>query len=182
MADLKIRVSSARLIYNKKHLRQTMRTAGAEVAATARALIRNSSGGGKTYRGAGGSAAAFRGGYRKGLYQASAPGSAPSSITGTLAKSIRVRPFKSGDGVSIKDAAFYALFLEAGAQGGGGRKGARNVYKQHGGKKIRVAINGIRVLQARPFLSAALDARKGSLGPRIQASLQQDIKLVKMRP
>ena len=174
--SLRIRASSATLLYSKKNLRQVMRTAGAEVAATARSLIRNSAGGGRMYRGPGGSAARYRGGYQKGAHQAAAAGNAPASITGTLAKSIRVRPFKSGEGVAIRDAAFYALFLEAGAKGGGrvSRGGVR--VKGKGG------IGKSRILEPRPFLSAALAARQASLGPRIQASLAQDIKLVRVKP
>ena len=78
--------------------------------------------------------------------------------------------------MAIRDAAFYALFLEAGAKGGGrvSRGGVR--VKGKGG------IGKSRVLEARPFLSAALAARQASLGPRIQASLAQDIKLVRMKP
>ncbi|NPD67296.1 hypothetical protein HN018_06875 [Lichenicola cladoniae] len=175
MAGFRIKVESATLLYNKKALRQVMRVAGSEVAATARKLIRSSAGGGRTYRGPGGSAAKYRGGYRKGAFQASAPGNAPSNITGTLAKSIRVRPFKSGEGVAIRDSVFYALFLEAGAKGGG--RVSRGGIRVKGGGGVGKA----RVMQARPFLSAALDARKSSLGPRIAASLSQDIKLVRMK-
>jgi len=176
MADgIRIRVQSAHIVYGKKRLRSTMRQAGAEIAAVARAMIRRSSGGGRTYRGPGGSAGKYRGGYLKGSHTASAAGQPPSSITGTLARSIRVRPFRSGDGVAIRDSAFYALFLEHGAKGGGRiRRGGASVRGQGG-------IGKSRVLEARPFLSAALDARKGSLGPRIQASLQQDLKLVRVR-
>ena len=93
-----------------------------------------------------------------------------------MARSIRVRPFKSGEGVSIRDSAFYALFLEAGAKGGGriSRAGVR--VKGKGG------ISKHRVLEPRPFLSAALAARRASLGPRIEASLAQDIRLVRVKP
>ena len=174
MVGLQIHVTSAELLWDKKHLRQTMRIAGAEVAATARSLIKGSAGGGRIYRGPGGSAK-YRGGYQKGHYQASAAGGAPASITGTLAKSIRVRPFKSGEAMPAAAAAFSALCVGAGARGGGGiRRGGIG----GGGRR---GVGKSRVLAARPFLSAALAQRQGSLGPRIQASLAQDIKLVRTK-
>lgn len=172
--SLRVSVQSAAFVWDKKFLRQTMRTAGAEVAATARNLIRTSAGGGRTYRGPGGSAAKYRGGYQKGAYQASAAGSAPRSVTRTLERSIRVSAFKSGEGVAIRDSAFYALFLEAGAKGGGRRGTAGAKVRGKGG------IGKARVLLARPFLSAALVQRQGTLGPRVQASLKSGVKLVRV--
>lgn len=174
MAGIQIKITSAQLLYEKKRLRSTLRQAGNEVAATARSLIRKSAGGGRMYRGPGGSAK-YRGGYAKGAYQASAAGQAPVSVTGTLAKSIRARPFRSGDGVAIRDSAFYALFLEHGAKGGG-RRSANGIRVR--GKQ---GVGTTRVLEPRTFLTTALEARRGSLGPRIQASLAQDMKLARAK-
>ena len=158
--------------YNKKHLRSVMRAAGAEIARVARAAMRGS-GAGIVYRGTGGGpSAAFRGGYRKGRFQASAPGQAPAKVTGTLAKSIRVRPFKSGEGVAIRDTAFYAVMLEGGAKGGGPGKRFRN---------RRDAVGSSRVLLARPFLSAALTMRQNSIAGRIQDSIRDDVAFVRVK-
>ena len=182
VAKLKITVPSVALTYDKKVLRATMRVAGNEVAAATRSLLRTSTGGGRTYYGTGGgSSAAFRGGYQKKKYSASLAGMAPRNLTGTLARSIVVKPFKSGEGVAIRDSAFYALMLEAGAQGGGGKKGARNVYAKRGGVRVRVKLVGSRILEKRPFLTRALDAKQGSLAPRIQGAAIQGIKLVRVK-
>ena len=85
------------------------------------------------------------------------------------AKSIKARPWKSGEGVTIVDVAFYALFLEKGAKGGGGdtHKKANILLageKNWRGKVLRTknrmkasAINRTRVLLPHPFLQPALD-------------------------
>jgi hypothetical protein len=62
----------------------------------------------------------------------------PASWTGQLAGSISTRVFRGGDGVLIRDTAYYARFLETGAKGGigSGRKGAkgrRNARQRRGG-------------------------------------------------
>ncbi|MFC0407921.1 hypothetical protein [Roseomonas elaeocarpi] len=165
---------SYQFTYGKKNLRKVMRAAGAEVAQTARTLIRSSPASGRTYRGIGGSAQ-YRGGYKAGAYQASAPGEAPANVTGTLLRSIKVRPFKSGQGVAIRDAAFYALFLQAGATGGG--------RKAQDGKRVRgkAGTDTGRSLEPRPFLTAALEQRRASLGERIENSLHNDIALVRVK-
>lgn len=168
---VRIRVSapSYRFVYGKRELRKTLRQAGQEVAQTARRLIRESPASGRTYYGTGG--AAYRGGYRKGRYTASAPGEAPRSVTGTLLRSIKVRPFRSGDGVAIRDAAFYALFLQAGAVGGGRKKGIKG----------RKGADTGRRLDPRPFLTTALALRQGNLTPRLEAAVQRDIQFVRQR-
>ena len=169
---LTVSAPSYEFVYNKKHLRAVMRAAGAEIARVTRTMLRNS-GSGRVYRGTGGgSSAKFRGGYRRGSFQASAPGQAPAKVTGTLAKSIRVRPFKSGEGVAIRDTAFYAVMLEGGAKGGGPGRRFRN---KRGGA------GSARVLEARPFLTAALGSRQASIAGRIQASIADDMAFVKVK-
>jgi hypothetical protein len=168
---LRVTIPSVVLAYDKKLLKQTLRVAGNEVAAQTRRLIRASAGGGRVYYGSGGSSG-YRGGYRSGRYAASSPGQAPVSVTGTLLKSIKVRPFASGEGVAIREGAFYALFLAAGARGGigsgkAGVKGQRN-------KRSRV---GARVLAPRPSLSTALAMREASLGNRIAAAAVAGVRM-----
>ncbi|WP_242501252.1 hypothetical protein [Komagataeibacter xylinus] len=186
--QMKVTVSADALAFDKKALGRTFRQAGNEVAATARKLLRQSAGGGRLYYGPGGSAAKYRGGYMTGKYQASSPGQIPAKITGTLARSIKVRPFRSGEGVAIRDTAFYALFLEAGAHGGGrsssggGRAAAGSAMQGRTYRHGRAAIGKSRVLTARPFLEIALAQREPSLGPRIRRAVQQGIKLEKQKP
>jgi hypothetical protein len=98
MAALNIRVPPGWTITaGKKQVRAVMSAAGSEVAAKARAMI--------------------RAGSRKGP---SKPGEPPHSVSGKLARSIRSRPWKDGEGVTIRASEFYALFLSLGAKGGGG--------------------------------------------------------------
>ena len=162
MIRLDVRVTSAGLVVNqKKKLRATMRKAGAEVASVAKSMIRNSARSGRTYRGSSGS------------YTASSPGQPPANLSGTLVRSIAVRPFKSGEGVAVRARVFYALFLEKGAKGGGGRsKRSRN---------RRGAPVTARVLLARPFLETALESRASSISSRIRAAIVDDVQFVRIR-
>ncbi|WP_040508312.1 hypothetical protein [Gluconobacter morbifer] len=178
MADainLRITVDAAALQFDKKALKASLMVAGREVAKQARSDIRKSIGTGRVYRGPGGSAARYRGGYKKGLHQASSPGQSPTSITGTLSRSIKVRAFRSGEGVSIRDTAFYALFLEKGAQGGG--------RLSSGGKRIRgkSGIGTIRRLEPRPFLTRALGESEESIEPRLEAAARAGIRMVRKK-
>jgi hypothetical protein len=156
------------LVYGKGPLRALLRKAGAEVAARAKALIAQRSRG-KNKR-------------------TSAPGMPPISRTGTLANSIKVRPFRDGDGVSIRDVAFYALFLESGTHGGKspgrrGGKGLRNPRTKFGGKSIRTAIVGTRNVPPHPFLSRALsDVTGADLERRIQDSVTQGVAFRRGKP
>lgn len=194
MINLRIKVSSGSIVYDKKNLKSVLRKAANEVAGGTRALLRTNAGGGRVYRGSGGSSK-YRG-YKKGHYTASAPGAPPSRVTGTLAGSVKVIMFRSGEGVAIRERAFYALFLAAGAQGGigsGNRTGStlstrkanpnaainkfgsrRNVYKR--GKLVTIA--GSRVLAPRPSSAAALAARAASIDTRLKAAVNQDIHWV----
>ena len=156
------------LALDKKELRKTMRRAGQEVAAAAKALMRASGGGRASYKPGKG-----------GRYGASAAGQAPAVATGQLLRSLKVRPFKSGLGVTVRASEFYALFLEAGAQGGGGRKGGRNLYNKR--TRQRLQLVGRRVVAPRPFLSAALEGRRGSLDSRIKAALDRGVAFKRVK-
>jgi hypothetical protein len=158
-----------RTTFDKKNVTAVLRAAGAEIASVARRKIRQAVGGGRVYYGKG-----------RGRHQASLPGQPPANWSGGLASSIRARPFKNGDGVLIRDAAFYALFLEAGARGGIGSgkrgvRGRRNAAQRRGGIRAVFPV-GNRVLAPRPFLSAALADRSASLMPRIKDAVVKDIK------
>ena len=85
------------VVAGKQQIRAVMLGAENEVAAKARAIIRS--------------------GTRKGP---SKPGEPPHSVSGKLARSIRARAWKDGEGVTVRASEFYALFLSLGAKGGGG--------------------------------------------------------------
>lgn len=172
MIKLSVKISSGTIVYEKKRLKSVLRAAGNEVAAAARAKLNRNSGTGRKYyvRGSSGS---------QGSYQASVAGSPPSSITGKLARSIKVFPFKSGDGVAVRARAFYALFLEIGAKGGGGRKRTGANKYSRSGKRDRTTTK--RVMLPRPFLSAVLDERSASIGQRISAAIDGDVKFKRLK-
>ena len=151
-----------RLEFDKKRVRAVLSRAGAEIASVARRKIRQSAGTGRLYYGGAG----------KGRHRASLPGQPPASWTGALANSIRSKPFRGGDGVLIRDTAFYALILEAGAKGaaGAGRRGLR--ARRNASR--RSAGNGI--LAPRPFLSIALAEREGSIAERVKQAIIEDIQ------
>jgi hypothetical protein len=166
------------IVAGKAQLRKVLRAAGAEVSARARAMIRQ---GGATKK---------RTAKRK-----SVAGQPPVSRSGTLAKSIKVRPWKSGEGVSIRDTAFYALFLEKGAKGGGGNTHNRaNILlageRNWRGKLLRSqnrmkrsAISKTRVLLAHPFLVPALDqVVKGGLADRVREAVMSGLAFQKGKP
>lgn len=178
MIRLKVDVKAGRLELDKRLLRATLRTAGNEVAGVARALIRKGTGSGRLYRGR----------------RASAPGQPPVSSSGLLSRSIRVRVFKSGEGVAIRDTAFYALFLQSGATGGGGNSRSQaNILpagqRGRGGRILRGknrmkagAVSKSRVLLPRPFLTVALQQREASIAQRVAASINQGMKFVRQKP
>src|ERR1700733_11845529 len=165
-------VGAGRLELDKKLLRATLRSAGGEVVSVARSLIR-ASGEGKDQ-----------------AHRTSLPGEAPSSHTGALAAGIKVNVFKSGEGVSIVDTARsrsgsgapYPLFLEMGARGGGGKKGSRNAYKRVNRKYVLVSVTGTRVVEPRPFLTAALTMREASILQRIKAAVESGMKFNRQKP
>lgn len=174
-SSIEIEFPSYVLEYDRTQLRKSLQIAGREVAATARRNIRNSVGGGRLYYGPGGSIG-YRGGGSTGAYHASAPGQAPVSVTGTLARSIKskLRRGRVADVETIRDAAFYAKFLETGAKGGG--PGKRNQRAR--GKTY---VSGPRELKPRKFMSAALaqcapDIRRRLADAAIQGVIMERVK------
>ena len=175
MMRMQVQVTSAGLVVNtKKHLKKVMRQAGQEVAVAARMKLRRRSGGGRLYSG----------------HKASAPGEAPTLLTGKLARSIVVRVFKSGEGVAIRSKQFYALFLEKGARGGGGVPGVSytlksRIKKARSGGKLRQTASSkrrsTRVLEPRPFLDAALQEKAADIGPRIREAIIKGIEFRRRR-
>src|SRR6185312_14715774 len=92
------------VVAGKAQVRKVIGAAGNEVAARARAIIRS--------------------GDRKHASQAGEP---PHSVSGKLARSIRSRTRKDGEGATIRASEFYALFLSLGARGGGGTHDKANI-------------------------------------------------------
>jgi hypothetical protein len=176
MIRMTVSLRSGQLEYEKRKLKAVMRASGGEVAAETRSLLNSSQGGGRTYRGSGGHR--YRP-YRKGAYQASAAGQPPVRVTGTLQGCVVVLPFRSGEGVAIRNRKFYSLFLEMGAAGG--RPGSRNVRQKRGGRSVRVKTVGARILLPRPSLTAALQMRGDSIEQRIRQSITEDIKFVRQK-
>jgi hypothetical protein len=171
MIRLAVIVQGGRLELEKQRLRGVVRSAGNEVAAATRSMIRNAAGGGRRYW------------LGPGLsYQASAPGQAPVSRTGRLDGDIVVRPFKSGEGVAVREKQFYALFLEAGAQGGigSGKRGVKGKRNPRRGR-VRVGTVGVRILLPRPALPVALAQREASIAARVKAAIETGVKFRRER-
>jgi len=146
------------VVAGKQQLRAVMLAAGNEIAAKARAMIRSGS--------------------RKGP---SKPGEPPHSVSGKLARSIRARVWKDGEGVTIRASEFYALFLSRGAKGGGGdtRNPANFVPSNLAGPRRtkRSAISKKRILLPRPFLEPALDqAIANGLADRVRVAVMSGLK------
>jgi hypothetical protein len=146
------------IVAGKKEVKSVMRAAGAEIAAKARSLIRQKTGG---------------------KLRVSQPGQPPVSRTGALAASIKVRPWRDGMGVSVRDAAFYALFMEAGGSGGGnpGKLSERVMNPKTGKWKRRKKANKNWVLLPHPFLTTAFEqvANKG-LADRVMRAVVDGLK------
>ena len=167
-------VPSIVLVSDKSALKRVMRAAGNEIAAVARAMIRA------------GAATKKRAARR--VSQAGAP---PVGRSGNLARGIKVRPWKSGEGVTITDAArttrgsraFYALFLEKGARGGRGSgrkgvKGQRNKYS----RGVLVSVSSGRVLAPHPFMTPAVEkVEANGLADRIRDALINGMTLRRIK-
>jgi hypothetical protein len=162
------------VMLDKRELRAVMRAAGNDIARRDRTLIGQSSGAGRLYRGGGGSA--YRGSYRPGAYRASAPGQPPVRVSGTLRSSVKVYVYRNAEGFAVRERAFYALFLEAGASGGG-NPGARATAKQRAGRRrARARSYGKRVLQPRPHLDRVMQQEAPNLNRRVREALTRGLK------
>ena len=133
-----------------KERRKVLRAAAAEVASTARAILRQGQGAGRAYLNSGGNRYKP---YLKAPHRASAPGAPPATQTGFLSNQIKPVAFKSGTGFAVRDGAFYAAALERGAKG-----------------------PGKRVLQPRPYLAPALARKWPSISQKIIKALQEGVK------
>jgi hypothetical protein len=148
MPNLYVSKSDFGLLIDKKDLRKALRKVGNQVKANARQLILAPKTGVQYSSASGWNRATSR------RHTASAPGEAPASKTGLLASSMKVTLKK--DTITVTDAAWYAVALEAGATGGGRGKGGKS------GKSIRLtggrrSATTDRIIAPRPYLSTALE-------------------------
>jgi hypothetical protein len=172
-----MRITSwAEVALDKRRLKALMRSAGTDIASRTRRMISKTTGTGRAYRGGGGSA--YRGNYRPGGYRASAPGQPPVSVSATLRGSIKVYPYKNGEGFAVRERAFYALFLEAGARGGGNPYGGRGRPSAAGVRSRKHRGRGrymTRVLAPRPHLDRVMAEQEPQLEKRVRTALGQGV-------
>jgi len=178
MSALKMQITSwGEVALDKRGLKSLMRRAGTEIAAKTRRLISQSGGSGRYYAGGGGSG--YRGSYRAEGYYASAPGEPPVRVTGTLRGSLRVYPYPNGNGFAVRERAFYALFLEAGAHGGGNPYGGKlGAASRAAGRRRRHRARGryqARVLLPRPSLDRVTAETEADLDRRVKAALEKGL-------
>jgi hypothetical protein len=177
MAGLKLTITGwGEVALDKREMRRLLGAAGRDIQRKTQRLLVRSQGGGRVYRGGGG--AAYRGQYRAGSYRASAPGDAPVTVSGGLRTSLRTFAYPSGDGFAVRARQFYALFLEAGARGGG-NYGSRGGPRRRGRARDR---GGVRVLDPRPFLRRVMTAEGPSLRERIRTALTRGVTWRETRP
>ena len=174
MTALKMTVSNwGEVALDKRQLKALMRSAAGDVKTKTARLINKATGSGRTYRGGGGSA--YRGTYRPGAYRASAPGDPPVMVSGTLRQSLKAYPYPSGEGFAVRERAFYALFLEAGARGGGNAgSGARRraQARRHRARSVYTA----RVLAPRPHLDRVMQQEEPNLQRRVRQALAEGLR------
>jgi hypothetical protein len=175
MSALKLTVTNwGEVALDKRQLKNLMRSAANDIKGKTARLIAQTTGSGRTYRGGGGSA--YRGTYRPGSYRASAPGEPPVTVSGTLRQSLKAYPYPSGEGFAVRERAFYALFLEAGATGGGNPGGGRAGQRRRAqARRHRARYTTARVLQPRPHLDRVMKQEEANLQRRVRRALDEGI-------
>jgi hypothetical protein len=165
VSALQLRITSwGQIELDKLEMRAVMRAAGNEIKQKTQRLISNTAGSGRSYRGD---------------YRASAPGNPPILWSGALRSSLRTYAFRSGEGFAVREREFYALFLEAGAQGGGGFRGGSSRQRYLARKRARRrggAPTSRRILLKRPALNRVMDEEAPNLNRRIDAALKNGLK------
>jgi hypothetical protein len=163
VSDLKLTVTHwGTVALDKRELTKLMRAAGNDVKNKAGRLINQSQGSGRLYSGP------------AGRYRASAPGSPPVRVSGDLRASLKTFVFKSGEGFAVRARQFYALFLEAGAKGGGnpGARAVKPVNRRTGRHMRAKGVYTKRVLEPRPFLDRVMAQEAGELDRRVRKALE----------
>ena len=171
MSDLKLTVTHwGTVALDKRELKKLMRAAGNDVKNKTGRLINQGDGGGRRYPAHGPTK------YRPAApaYRASSPGQAPAAPTKTLRGSLKTYVYPTGEGFAVRARQFYALFLEAGARGGGnpGSRGAR-INARTGLRKRARGVYTNRVLEPRPFLDRVMTQEAPELNRRVRKALEQ---------
>ena len=170
MSSLKLSVTSwGEIGLDRRELKNLMRSAGRDIQTKTARLLARTDGAGRAYRGGGG--AAYRGAYKPGAYRASAPGQPPTVVTGTLRGSLRTYVYPSGEGFAVRMRAFYAVWLETGATGGGNPFGGRG--RGAAGRRRARGKYTSRVLAPRPALDRVMTQEGPQLDKRVRAALAQ---------
>jgi hypothetical protein len=170
MSDLKLTVTHwGNVALDKRELRKLMRAAGNGVRSKTARLIKAGEGGGRSYP------AHAATPYRPAApaYRASAPGQPPAAPTGSLRGSLRTYVYKTGEGFAVRARQFYALFLEAGAKGGGnpGTRAVKPVNRRTGRHMRAKGVYTRRVLEPRPFLDRVMTQEAPELERRVRTAL-----------
>ncbi len=167
MSDLKMTVTSwGEVLLDKREVNNLMRSAGNDVRSKTQRLINQTDGGGRSYLGATGT-----------RYRASSPGSPPVRRSGALRASLKTYVLKQTTGFAVRAREFYALFLEAGAKGGG-NPGTRGGFlnPRTGRRKRAKGIYTQRVLEPRPFLDLVMAQEAPNIERRVRQALTQAMK------
>lgn len=162
MSDLEIVVTSwGAIAVDPREMKKLMRSAGNDIRTKAARLINAADGGGRPYRSKGAT------------HRASSPGDPPTRVSGALRQSLKTYPYKSGEGFAVRARQFYALFLEAGARGGGNPHG-RTPLNRKTGKAMRARGRYTqRVLAPRPFLDRVMAREAPEIERRLRLALDQ---------
>jgi hypothetical protein len=176
VSDLKLTVTSwGEVALDPKPMRALMRAAGNDVRSKTARLINKSQGSGRHYPAH--PATPYRGAAP--AYRASAPGQPPAAPTNALRGSLRTYVYKSGEGFAVRARQFYALFLEAGAKGGGNRFGGRAnaaAANRAGGRRKRArGVYTARVLEPRPFLDRVMDQEAPNITRRLREAFAKSL-------
>jgi hypothetical protein len=163
VSDLKLTVTNwGTVALDKREVAKLMRAAGNDVKNKTGRLINKSQGGGRSYFGP------------AGRYRASSPGSPPVRVSGDLRSSLKTFVFKSGEGFAVRARAFYSLFLETGAKGGGnpGARAVKPVNRRTGRHMRAKGVYTSRVLEPRPFLDRVMTEQAPELDRRVRKALE----------
>jgi hypothetical protein len=170
VSNLKLTVSSwGQVTLDKRELKKLMRSAGNDVKTKTARLINRGNGSGRQYGKHGATA------YRPAApaYRASAPGEPPASPTNTLRGSLKTYVYATGEGFAVRARQYYALFLEAGAHGGG-NPGTKMPINRRTGRRVRAkGVYTKRVLEPRPFLDRVMDQEHTEIDRRVRLALSK---------
>lgn len=167
MSDLKLTVSSwGEVMLDTREVNNLMRSAGNDVRNKTQRLINQTDGGGRSYFAPGGT-----------RYRASSPGSPPVRRSGALRASLKTYVLKRTTGFAVRAREFYALFLEAGAKGGGNSGARGGVLNPRTGRRKRArGIYTRRVMEPRPFLDRVMAQEEPNIERRVRQALTQAMK------